>query len=117
MERVQGDNLIGHGSILMAATMTANISNYLFHIFMSRYLGPSNYGILNSLLALFMIIAIPMTSIQTLVARYISKYLALNDIAKIIPFLAFTIRQVAILGISFFCCEIQEIVGGESENA
>ena len=102
MERAQGDNLIGHGSILMAATMTANISNYLFHIFMSRYLGPSNYGILNSLLALFMIIAIPMTSIQTLVARYISKYLALNDIAKIIPFLAFTIRQVAILGISFF---------------
>lgn len=61
------------GLILATSMAMMNGANWLFHVFMSRALGPTGYGGLNALLGLLVIMTVPSTTIQmglsTLVAR------------------------------------------------
>jgi O-antigen/teichoic acid export membrane protein len=58
--------------LLFIAFSFANGSNYLFHVGISRTLGPSDYGALGSILAVLTVLSIPLTAIQATVARRIS---------------------------------------------
>ena len=49
-----------------------NLFNLLYHLFMVRYLSPIDYGHLNALLALFMVISVPANTVQTTVTRFVS---------------------------------------------
>lgn len=49
-----------------------NLFNLLYNLFMVRYLPPIDYGHLNSLLALFMVISVPANTVQTAITRFIS---------------------------------------------
>ena len=46
-----------------------NASNYIFHVAISRLLGPSEYGGLAALLAVMMVISVPVSVAQTVVAK------------------------------------------------
>ncbi|MFL6028880.1 MAG: lipopolysaccharide biosynthesis protein, partial [Gaiellaceae bacterium] len=46
-----------------------NGSNYLFHVVVSRMLGPSSYGALAALLAVVMVLSVPFGVVQTVVAQ------------------------------------------------
>jgi O-antigen/teichoic acid export membrane protein len=58
--------------MLFIALSIANGSNYLFHVSVSRALGPSEYGALGSVLAILTVLTVPLTAIQATVARRIS---------------------------------------------
>lgn len=49
-----------------------NLSNLVYHFFMVRVLPPIDYGHLNSLLALFMVISVPANTVQTTITKFIS---------------------------------------------
>jgi O-antigen/teichoic acid export membrane protein len=49
-----------------------NLFNLLYNLFMVRYLPPIDYGQLNTLLALFMVISVPATTVQTAITRFVS---------------------------------------------
>ncbi len=49
-----------------------NLFNLLYNLFMVRYLPPIDYGHLNSLLALFMMISVPAATVQTAITRFVS---------------------------------------------
>lgn len=68
------EGLLKHSSILFIAGMIGNVLNYFFHFFMGRMLGPAEYGIFGALLSLTYIIAIPGSTILTVVTRYTSKF-------------------------------------------
>lgn len=55
-----------------------NLFNLLYHFFMVRSLPPSEYGHLNTLLALFMIIQVPASTVQTTITRFASSFQAKN---------------------------------------
>jgi len=56
----------------------ANFLNLVFHLFMVRNLSTVDYGILNSLLAVFMVISVPAATIQTVIAKFASHFKAIN---------------------------------------
>jgi O-antigen/teichoic acid export membrane protein len=55
--------------LLLLALALLNGSNYLFHVAVSRLLGPSQYGALAALLAVTMVLSVPFGVIQTVVAQ------------------------------------------------
>lgn len=57
------------GLALFVALTIANASNYLFHVIISRLLGPADYGALTALLAGILVLAVPAGAIQVTVAR------------------------------------------------
>lgn len=67
---------------VLIATGFANGLNYLFHVATSRLLGPSEYGVLVSLLAVFLIFAVPINLIQTVVANYAARVRLTGMMAK-----------------------------------
>ena len=57
-------------AVLLLLTLgLLNVSNYVFHIVVSRLLGPSEYGALAALLALFLVLSVPFCVLQTVAAR------------------------------------------------
>ncbi|MHB8618877.1 MAG: hypothetical protein ACYDAG_04770, partial [Chloroflexota bacterium] len=48
----------------------ANGLNYLFNVVMSRGLGPAEYGVLTSVLALTVVLSVPAAILQSVTARY-----------------------------------------------
>ena len=80
---IQSNNLARDVGIMLIATAIANISLLIFHIFMSRSLGPANYGILVSLLSILFIFFLPLSTIQIVVAKYVSSFKIHNHPDKI----------------------------------
>ncbi len=69
------DDLVKHGGIVLFASGLSFVFGYFFHSFMARKLGPEDYGILEALLSLLLIILIPISTIQAVVARFSSVYI------------------------------------------
>jgi O-antigen/teichoic acid export membrane protein len=57
---------------LFLALGLLNASNYIFHVAVSRLLGPSEYGTLAALLAVVMILSVPLSVAQTVVAKRVA---------------------------------------------
>jgi O-antigen/teichoic acid export membrane protein len=58
--------------LLFLALTVVNASNYVFHVAVSRVLGPDEYGALGSVLAVLTVMAVPLTAVQATVARRIA---------------------------------------------
>jgi glycosyltransferase involved in cell wall biosynthesis/O-antigen/teichoic acid export membrane protein len=55
--------------LLLGVLAVVNGSNYLFHVVISRMLGPSDYGALAALLAVVLVLSVPFGVIQTAIAH------------------------------------------------
>jgi hypothetical protein len=60
------------GRPLLVAVTVMNASNYLFHVAVSRLLGPTAYGGLSALLAVMLVLSVPFGVLQATVARRIA---------------------------------------------
>lgn len=85
------------GITLFVALSLANASNYLFHVIISRLLGPSDYGALTALLSAFLILSIPAGAVQVTIARMVAA--RGEDRQSAGGLLASANRQIAFLGI------------------
>ncbi|MCC7572391.1 MAG: oligosaccharide flippase family protein [Candidatus Methanofastidiosum sp.] len=75
--------LIKHGLIMTVSMVIARFFGYLFQIYVARALGPEDYGVFGSLFAFFMILTIPVGTVQTVVSRYTSEYKVKGKYSKI----------------------------------
>lgn len=75
--------LIKDSGILLVATMGTNVANGLFQLIMGSMLEPRQFGILTSLLSLFLIISVPVMAMQTMTTKYVANFKAVSDYAKI----------------------------------
>lgn len=67
--RGEGGRFSRNAGVLFIALTAMNASNYLFHVIVSRFLGPQDYGALTALLALLLILSVPLNVLQTTVAK------------------------------------------------
>jgi len=81
-------------SRLLLALGLLNASNYVFHVVVSRLLGPERYGALAALLALVLVLSVPMSVLQTVVAKRIAELRARGRSAEALPMAAATGRAV-----------------------
>ena len=63
--------------------MGANVANGLFQLIMGGMLKPRQFGVLTSLLSLFLIILVPVAAMQTMTTKYVANFKAADDFAKI----------------------------------
>jgi O-antigen/teichoic acid export membrane protein len=61
-------------AVLWVGMMAANVSNYLFHLLMGRFLGPVNYGVLASIVSILYFLMVPTTTIAVTVMKFTAEY-------------------------------------------
>lgn len=64
---------------IFLSTGVINVGNYLYHLIMGRMLGPETYGLLESVISLFVILAIPFSPLTLVIVKFISVYKGKND--------------------------------------
>jgi glycosyltransferase involved in cell wall biosynthesis/O-antigen/teichoic acid export membrane protein len=62
----------GGGLAFLIASATVGLSNFVFHIVVSRLLGPTQYGALGALLTVVLVLTVPITAVQTAVTRVVA---------------------------------------------
>lgn len=79
------DHLLRHSILLMAASQVGNISSILFHMVMGRWLSPSEYGVLSSMLGVVMIAGMPLGALGTVLTFFTAQLLQQNRAGDIFP--------------------------------
>lgn len=67
-----GNQLITGSFVMMVGTLTTGFGNYLYHLLMGRMLGPVDYGILASLIALAYLLGIPIITLNLVIVKFVS---------------------------------------------
>jgi glycosyltransferase involved in cell wall biosynthesis/O-antigen/teichoic acid export membrane protein len=73
-------------ALLLFAIGLLNGSNYLFHVVVSRQLGPSDYGALAALLAVSLVLSVPLGVLQTVVAQRTAALRAQDRSSEVVSF-------------------------------
>lgn len=79
-----------------------NLLNFLYHFFMIRLLHPVDYGHLNSLIALFMVISVPASTVQTTVTKFISSFQVQNRYDRMKKLLRHLLILMSIIALLIF---------------
>lgn len=95
-------NLIKHSSVIFLAIATANALTYLFHIFAARALGPASYGEFGSFMAVFMILSVPVATIETVTTRFVAREKSRGEHGKIGSLMFSAVRKLSLYGAGVF---------------
>lgn len=95
------DDFIRHGSWMFIATSIGSLFNLFYQLYMVRHLTPVDYGILNSLLALLLIVSVPAGTLQTAITKFVSGFHAHKQWGQIKFFLSKFSKIVFLFGITF----------------
>lgn len=99
---VSGDRrLLRDGSVLFVAVTAANVSNYVFHVVMTRLLEPDAYGALGALLAVVLVLSVPTGAVQAVIARRAAQ--AADDPRALAMLVRGSVRLTAIVGVAATC--------------
>ena len=83
--------------VVFAITMIANVLSYLYQIVMGNVLTPADYGTVNTLLSLSVVVGVPSGIISALTATYTAKYHAHGETFAIAAFMHGMLRVAAVL--------------------
>ena len=75
--------LEANGLIVFIISMAAGLINYLYQIIMGNMMAPQDYGMLNTLLSLSMVMSVPAGSIGVIALKYTSHFAATEQNDKI----------------------------------
>lgn len=87
---------------MFLAVTISNIFNLLYQLYMVRNLSPINYGVLNCLFSILMIVSIPSGSLQTVVTKFISTFYAINHHGRINLLLRSFVKKTSVFGLVIF---------------
>ncbi len=95
-------DLLRSSSLLFLANVFMNVCNLVFWLFMVRKLDPVDYGTLNSLLSLLMIVGLPMGTFQTVVTKFVSRFHSFDQKEKIKCFFHYFGKRLFVFGFGVF---------------
>lgn len=72
IRRLSQEKLLSGSVILFSGSIIASLGGYLYHLLMGRMLGPSDYGILSSLVSWTYLLGIPVGVLSAVVIKYVS---------------------------------------------
>lgn len=107
LRAIISDPIFKQGGLIFVSSMLVNIFNLIFWLYMVRKLVPEDYGALNTLISFFMFFSVPVGILQTVITRYVSKYVAEGKQAQIRILLSYFVKMLAyflvVLVIIFVC--------------
>jgi O-antigen/teichoic acid export membrane protein len=92
-------DFIKQGSLMLLAVTISNILSLLYQLYMVRNLSPTNYGVLNSLFSILMIISVPTGTLRTVVTKFISTFYAINHHERINFLLRSFVKKTSFFGL------------------
>jgi len=95
-------SLFKHSSIIFIGIMVANFFAYILQIYLGRALGPIDYGVFGSLMALLLILSVPINVIGNVITRFVSIFRANGFYGKINSFMFSSIKKLLSYGIIGF---------------
>jgi O-antigen/teichoic acid export membrane protein len=90
------------GIVLLSASLAGNLFQYLFHFAAGRILGPTEYGIFASLLALSVILTVPTGIAQTVVTQYTAGFFARKEMGKASGFALDAASRLTVVSLLIF---------------
>jgi len=100
--RLKGFNeIIQASGLLFLASGFANFCNLLFVLFMVRKLEPVEYGIFNALASLMMILSMPVSTLQTVVTKYVASHFVKREFTVIKSFIIHLGKRIILFATAF----------------
>ncbi|HDQ25333.1 MAG TPA: hypothetical protein ENN43_01130 [bacterium] len=96
------DGLLRDSIIMFAATSLVNLSNFGFHMYATRSLGPEGYGILAAMLGLLVIVSMPAVSLQLTIVKKTSVFKAHGRFGGIERLFKKTAKWFLLIGVGYF---------------
>jgi len=81
--KIKSDSFLRDNAILFLSLSLLNVLGYLFHFYVGRALGPADYGVVGALLSIIYILLVPLNTIQTGIASFVSKFKVKGESGKI----------------------------------
>lgn len=88
--------------ILTLATGILNGVSWLYHIVMSRALGPREYGALSALIGLLLVLTVPVNTIQMGISAFVARARAGGSEPAVLSMLHQSLGRVALFGLAAF---------------
>jgi len=79
-----------------------SLFNLLYHLFMLRYLPSVDYANLNTLMAILMLIYVPSSTIQVMITRFISSFMAQSQYDRVRELLRQLLWRMLVVAFSIF---------------
>jgi O-antigen/teichoic acid export membrane protein len=96
------DHLIKDSFVLFVATTVVNISNFVFHMYVTRKLGPEGYGALATVLAMLVIVSMPSLALQMTITKKTSMFKANGKYGSIENLFKKATKWALMLGLAYF---------------
>lgn len=77
------DRTVKANIIMVGGSFFANIGAYLYYLVMGRLMTPGDYGALQSLISLTGIFIVPLATVGTVIAKYVSSYVGKSQRGKV----------------------------------
>ncbi len=99
LKKFSSSALIRGSAVLMAGGLVANVGNYFFNLLAGRFLGPADYGVMASVIALLYIVSVPSLAVTYVTAKFTSLFKAQNELDRLSFF--FVNLNKVVLGLVF----------------
>lgn len=101
-KKIYFDKFFRDSFLLFFLSQLGSLFHFLYQYLMSHTLTKSDYGLLNSLLSFYMILVIPVTTLQMVVSKYVSEYVARNQEQELKYFYSSSIRNLVFISVILF---------------
>ncbi len=100
LRSVTPHRLLRHSLVLTIATAVVHGTNWLYHVVMSRALGPVSYGGLSALLGLLVIMTVPVNTIQMGLSVFVARARANRQERDLSGVISRTLRIFLLVGVA-----------------
>lgn len=83
---IKENKVISGSFIMVVGGFVGSLTTYLYHLVIARSLGPSDYGILDSLISLIYQLGVPLSTISLVITKYVSSFKGQNRTTTIESF-------------------------------
>ena len=95
LKAIISDPIFKQGGLIFVSSMLVNVFNLVFWLYMVRKLVPEDYGALNTLISVFIFFSMPTAILQTVIMRFVSKYMAQGSQEHVRIFLVYFLKKIA----------------------
>jgi len=95
---IKGEEIFKQSIILSLAGIFLSLASFFYHFFTGRFLGPEEYAIIASAMAIIYILQVPINTIQISLTNFVSKFNAKKQYGKIKNLFVRSLKRLSIYG-------------------
>lgn len=98
LKRLRGSTLVKGSLLIFIANNAVNFGNFLYNLFMGRFLGPEKYGELGAVLSILILVGVPLGILSLLITKIVSGFWGKRDLSQIYALYALLVPKLLLTG-------------------